>query len=349
MPEAYVGQEQTGERLAHRRGIEDPGPEPWLELPAYLEAIEREPRGPAGAGQRGRSLSGEAAIAVAPLAKERIETADEPSVEQAAEAEPEAARLGNPTYVWRSGQDRRVALIERYAELRGKRVLDLGCGVGEYVRAFSRRGASSMGCDIASKRLGEARERDQGGTSTFLAAAAERLPFADGSFDVVVLNEVIEHVQDDGATLREAGRVLAPGGICVVFAPNRLYPFETHGIYLRRRYIFGNIPLVNWLPRPLRNRLVPHARVYGSRDWRRLMAGTGLSMVEHTYVYPGFDNIEYRSRTIARFLRGFCYWAEGNALRRFGLSHLVVYQRAAARRKSATPESVEQERVAATY
>src|SRR5712692_7771989 len=53
-------------------------------------------------------------------------------------AAPEAARLGNPSYVWRFGQDRRLDLIERYVTLAGRRVLDLGCGVGEYVRAFER-------------------------------------------------------------------------------------------------------------------------------------------------------------------------------------------------------------------
>ena len=63
---------------------------------------------------------------------------------------------------------------------------------------------------------------------------------------------MIEHVADDRETLREVARVLAPGGTCVIYAPNRLYPFETHGIYVGKRYVFGNIPFVNWLPTFLR-------------------------------------------------------------------------------------------------
>ncbi len=247
--------------------------------------------------------------------------------------EPEAARLGNPSYVWRSGQERRLALIERYVPLAGKRVLDLGCGVGEYVRAFARRGARPLGTDVATARLAEARERVQGtgteGVQGFVAAAGESLPFRDATMDVIVLNEVIEHVTDDRATLREIARVLSPGGTCILYAPNRLYPFETHGIYWRGRYIFGNIPLVNWLPDALRNRLVPHARAYRHGDWRRLVEGTALRVVDQTYVYPGFDNIEARSPLVGRLVRRACYWAEGNALRRFGLSHLVVLRREA--------------------
>src|SRR5690606_39799722 len=134
------------------------------------------------------------------------------------------------------------------------------------------------------RRLAEARLRvtssgtptGPGGVRGFLGAAGEYLPLPDASIDVIVLNEVIEHVQDDRQTLRELARVLRPGGTAILYAPNRLYPFETHGIYLGRKYVFGNIPLVNWLPGPLRDRLVPHARAYRHGDWARLIEGAPL-------------------------------------------------------------------------
>jgi hypothetical protein len=128
--------------------------------------------------------------------------------------------------------------------------------------------------------------------------------------------------------MREVSRVLAPGGFAVIYAPNRLYPFETHGIYLGKRYVFGNIPLVNWLPRPLRNKLVPHARVYTAGEIERVAVQSGLAMVDHTYVYPGFDNIAARVPFLAKFLRASCYRAEESTFfRRFGLSHLLVLRR----------------------
>ncbi len=81
-------------------------------------------------------------------------------------------------------------------------------------------------------------------------AVGEALPYPDDHFDLVFSNEVIEHVDDDRATAAEMVRVTRPGGIIVAFAPNRLYPFETHGAYFGKRYVFGNIPLINWLPDP---------------------------------------------------------------------------------------------------
>ena len=237
---------------------------------------------------------------------------------------PEAARLGNPSFVWRSGQQRRLAIIERYLPLAGRRVLDLGCGVGEYVRAFERAGAEALGCDVEWSRLAEARRRGAGG---LLAAGGEALPFRDSTLDVVVLNEVIEHVSDDRATMREVARVLAPGGNCVIYAPNRLYPFETHGVQIGRRYLFGNIPLLNWLPRPLRDRLAPHARVYGRGDWKRVLDGAGFELLVHSYVYPGFDNVAARMPRLAGLMRALCYRAEDTPLRRFGISHLLVLRR----------------------
>ena len=252
----------------------------------------------------------------------------------------EAARLGNPSFVWRFGQERRLALISRFVPLPGAMVLDLGCGVGEYVRGFAREGARAVGIDIAPARLAEARRRlaqagagdgapapRRGVVAGLVAAAGETLPVRDGSLDAVVLNEVIEHVEDDAATLGEVARVLKPGGTCVIFAPNRLYPFETHGVFLGRRYVFGNIPFVNWLPGIVRSRLVPHARAYGRGDWSRLARPAGLEIVHHGYVYPGFDNIAARWPRAARALRAACYRAERTPAARFGLSHLVILRR----------------------
>lgn len=236
-----------------------------------------------------------------------------------------AVALGNPSFVWRFGQDRRLDLIRRYAPLEGARILDIGCGLGVYVRKFQEFSREAYGIDIDAKRL------QQGAATTpgLMLGVGEHLPFESGSFDVVVLNEVIEHVTDDEATMREAARILRPGGHVVIYAPNRLYPFETHGIYLGKKYIFGNIPFVNWLPTPLRNRLVPHARAYTRSGIRRTYRNLGTKVDVESYVYPGFDQIIARHRWLGGMLRAVLHRAERTPLKMFGLSHFVVLEKPA--------------------
>jgi SAM-dependent methyltransferase len=106
---------------------------------------------------------------------------------------------------------------------------------------------------------------------------------------------VLEHVADDRQAVAEMARVLKPGGRAIIFVPNRGYPFETHGIYWRGKYHFGNIPLVNYLPRRWRDRLAPHVRVYSSKDMQNLFAGLPVQVVERSVVFGAYDNI------IARF------------------------------------------------
>ena len=237
---------------------------------------------------------------------------------------PWAAKLGEPSYVWRSGQERRLALILRHVALEQRWILDVGCGIGTYVRRFRDFSPHVFGIDVSLPRLEEGSRSLPG---ILLAAKGEHLPFGDSSFDVVVFNEVIEHVEDDRQTIADALRVLRDDGQIVIFAPNRLYPFETHGVFWRGKYRFGNIPLVNYLPNGARNKLVPHARAYTERTIRRVWAGLPVRVVVHTYVYPGFDNVYVRNERLAMALRTVLYGAERTVFRRFGLSHFVILQK----------------------
>ncbi len=234
-----------------------------------------------------------------------------------------AATRGNPSYVWRAGQERRLQMVRRWSPLAGRRVLDVGCGLGMYTAAFLRETPHVFGIEIEHERALEARER----AAAVIQSPGERLPFANAAFDVVFSHEVLEHVADDRACVAEMVRVTRPGGRIVVFVPNRLYPFETHGVFWRGRYRFGNAPLVNWLPPPLRNRLAPHVRAYTSRGLRRLFDGLPAHTVHHTQIFPGYDNVVARRPVLGRALRAFTYTLERTPLRVFGLSHLLVVEK----------------------
>lgn len=244
-----------------------------------------------------------------------------------------AALRGEPSYVWRAGQQRRLDLILAAAgERLAGRVLENGCGVGMYVEKLAPHSGQIFGLEYDLERAVEARQRAE----NILGAAGERLPFPDGSFDVVLSHEVIEHVQDDRQAVAEIVRTLRPGGRLVLFCPNRGYPFETHGIYWRGKYRFGNIPLVNYLPRRQRDRLAPHVQVYTRRDLERLFDGLPVRYVQRRVVFGAYDNIIARYPRVGKTLRAVLQALERTPLSWFGLSHLWVVEKVApqAARKS---------------
>jgi len=240
-----------------------------------------------------------------------------------------AAQRGVPSLVWRAGQQRRFEMILRWGLPPGKkrmqRILEEGCGTGTYVRALMPYADEVCGIDVEPEYLQRAVESVL--DAHLKLSVCEKLPYADNYFDSILNHEVIEHVQDDRATAAEMVRVLKPGGRAVIFAPNRLYPFETHGHYWNGVYYFGNTPLINYLPDLVRNRLAPHVRVYTAEGLRSLFLGLPVRVVKHTQIYPGYDNLLYRRPALGKLLRRVTYALEQSPLTIFGISHLLVLEK----------------------
>jgi SAM-dependent methyltransferase len=236
----------------------------------------------------------------------------------------QAAVRGEPSYVWRSGQERRLMMIARWAKLQDAVVLEAGCGMGMYTSQIRRRYSPHVEAfDVEFGRVQVAHQD----TPHALVAVAEYLPYAANRFDTILSNEVIEHVADDRLAAAEMVRVLKPGGRIVLFCPNRWYPVEQHGHYRRGEYHFGNTPLINYLPDRWRNRLAPHVRTYTARGIRRLFDDQPVQIVHHTRIFGGYDNIVYRLPRLGRWLRGALYALEYTPLRVVGLSHLLVIEK----------------------
>jgi len=216
-------------------------------------------------------------------------------------------------------------MILAYAPARLERVLVDGCGVGMYVRALQEHAAEVHGLDIEGEHLLGAVDNAPG--APLVLGRGEELPYPDGSFDLILSHEVIEHVQDDRQAAAEMARVLRPGGRAILFAPNRLYPFETHGHYWRGRYHFGNTPLINYLPDGLRNRLAPHVRAYTRWGLLSLFVGQPVRVICHEQIYPGYDNLVHRRPALGKWLRRITYALEASPLTSFGISHMLVVEK----------------------
>jgi SAM-dependent methyltransferase len=247
-----------------------------------------------------------------------------------------AARCGEPSYVWRAGQERRLRLILAGLGDRVQgRLLENGCGVGMYVHHLLPFAGEVIGLEYDFDRAFEAAssfQQDQLSSVqamavSIISGAGEALPFPDESFTAVLSHEVLEHVQDDAQAIKEIIRILRPGGRIAIFVPNRGYPFETHGIYWRGQYRFGNIPFVNWLPDRWRNQLAPHVRVYRRKDLAVLFENMPVKIIRQTVLFGAYDNVIARWPLPGKWLRSLLQFLETTPLRIFGLSHFWIVQK----------------------
>jgi SAM-dependent methyltransferase len=123
--------------------------------------------------------------------------------------------------------DSNERLIDAFVRLSGlsagARVVDLGCGSGVFTNILQRRGYRCSGVDLSPKLIAIARSQYSG--IDFQEGDIEQLPFADASFDGVLLSGVVHHLPDLSRCAAEVFRILRPSGTFVAFDPNRHNPF----------------------------------------------------------------------------------------------------------------------------
>jgi 2-polyprenyl-6-hydroxyphenyl methylase/3-demethylubiquinone-9 3-methyltransferase len=104
--------------------------------------------------------------------------------------------------------------------LKGKKVLDAGCGTGWFSAEATRRGAAVTALDVGKKLLQQVAKKCE---CKRVVGSVLALPFKDNTFDIVLSNEVIEHVPDGEKAIAEMLRVLKPGGVLTNTTPNRFW------------------------------------------------------------------------------------------------------------------------------
>lgn len=165
------------------------------------------------------------------------------------------------------------------ADVRGRTVLDAGCGTGRGTAALAGHHADVVAIDIGLKLAAAARRRC---ACRPAVGNVMSLPFSDATFDVVLSMEVIEHLPDPALAVKEFGRVLKKGGHLVLSTPNWLWQAPVRlASALRLRPYDG-----------LENFLAP-------RELRAAARNAGLTVLEHR----GIHLLPFQIRPIQPFLR----------------------------------------------
>jgi ubiquinone/menaquinone biosynthesis C-methylase UbiE len=173
----------------------------------------------------------------------------------------------HPVVRWVEGR-RIAALLSLAGPRAGERVLEVGCGAGHVLERFD--GCRRTGIDLSLSMLHRTRRR-LGGSIRLTRASAGFLPFGDGTFDVVVCTEVLEHTPDPAAVLAELLRVASPDGRVVVSIPNE-------GQIDRAKRFLRRIPLL--------------------RTWLRTLAAEGNEWHLHKFDLQLLERIAERSAVI---------------------------------------------------
>lgn len=118
-------------------------------------------------------------------------------------------------------------ILEKIAESRPKKILDLGCGDGFYLHLISQLlpNIEVIGVDPDSNALKSAKRNLSGKNIKLIQGSLPKLNFPDKSFDLILLSEVVEHIDNDLDVLRVVYRKLEPNGKVVISVPNANYPF----------------------------------------------------------------------------------------------------------------------------
>lgn len=170
------------------------------------------------------------------------------------------------------------------------RLLDCACGRGFYlnmVRHVS--GCRLVGLELDAEIIGKAR-RNVGHLPgiTLVRGNIYHLPFPDDYFDGVILSEILEHLDDDVAGLREVWRVLKPGGVVAITVPNANYPLLWDPINWTLEHAFGT----HIGHGPLAGIWANHVRLYRREDLRAAVQQAGLLVeIERAFTHTSFPFI----------------------------------------------------------
>jgi len=177
-------------------------------------------------------------------------------------------------------------IAQFYEGTQGLRLLDIGCGTGIFIQ-FLKRYGHVVGLDFSTDALDFCRQR---GCSELVRGDGSILPFGANTFDLLTANDLVEHLDDDLAALREFLRVLKPGGRVFLFVPAFQFLWS------------------------LQDEVAHHRRRYTSAEMRLVLKKAGFQVVKVTYANALLFPLIYVGRQMLKIMRRFRDYTTENDL-----------------------------------
>lgn len=194
---------------------------------------------------------------------------------------------------------RRLKRLNLFHQISGDSFADIGCGHGAFAsQLIPKCRKKFFFLDIKEENINRCRERFGGGDVGielgFMTSYAEHIDLPSSSFDNVFMIEVLDHVDDVGSVIKEAFRLLEPGGKFYFTVPNRMFLFETHPIRIKNNFYSPRFfPFLPWLSK-LHSRLAT-AAVFSMSEMQLYISNAGFSELKAGYMMPPLEKLGYLS------------------------------------------------------
>ena len=199
--------------------------------------------------------------------------------------------LGSPIEYNKEGLYRRIDKLNNIYPISFETGVDYGAGKGAYSLVLSEKVKSLTAFDLNKSNLSEIKNHIGGNKINLVVSSGSKTCFKAESFESLFAIEVLEHLDDLQAGIREIKRILKERGIAYITVPNKYFPLETHHVYLFNRAVDGRfIPFLSMFD-IIHNR-IGSARRFSVKSLAVYFEKEGFEMLGFDYLMPPFDNFK---------------------------------------------------------
>lgn len=208
--------------------------------------------------------------------------------------------LGSPINYNQDGLYKRIEKLNNICPIKFDTGVDFGAGKGAYSLFISDKVKSLTAFDINKNNLAEIKNHPGGSNINLVITSGLKTCFKADSFDSLFAIEVLDHLDDLNAGIREIKRILKGKGLAYITVPNKYFPLETHHVYLFNRKVDGRfIPFLSMFD-GIQNK-IGSARRFSVKSLSGYFEKEGFEMVGYDYLMPPFDNFKFGRKIIKPF------------------------------------------------
>jgi SAM-dependent methyltransferase len=208
--------------------------------------------------------------------------------------------LGSPIEYNKDGLCKRIEKLNNIYPIKFDTGVDFGAGKGAYSIFLSSKVKSLTAFDLNWNNLTKIKNHPEGSNIKLVITSGSKTCFKANSFDSLFAIEVLEHLDDLIAGIKEIKRILSKNGIAYITVPNKYFPLETHHIYLFNRAVDGKfIPFLSMFDR-IHSR-IGSARRFSVKSLLGYFEKEGFEMLGYDYMMPPFDNFKPGRKIIKPF------------------------------------------------